>query len=80
MWSWGKVISGLVGMANTVLGMLRAKSDRDVGAAVQREVTDGATIKVLETVAGPVSGSESERLWDENSAKFGSPAGISSNR
>ncbi len=71
MFSWAKIVSGLVSFANAVMAALQRKQDRDAGAAAQRDVTNAATTKTLEDVAAPISDADRDKLWDSNKAKFG---------
>lgn len=82
MFTWAKIaqyglsiVSGLVSLANKAAAALKSKSDRDQGAIAQKDATDVADVKTLESVTAPVSDAERQLLWDENAKRFGTPGG-----
>lgn len=65
------IISGAIKLFNTIAQRLQQHHDEMNGATQQREVTNDATVKTLESVAAPISGADSDKLWELNKAKFG---------
>ncbi len=69
--SWLKIIAEGLGLASLWSRFFAEKKQQETGAKLQQGETDAATLKVISKVNAPVSVSESDQLWDKNSARYG---------
>lgn len=65
------IISGIVKFANYIAGSLQQHHDELNGANKQKVADNEARNQVLGDLTAPVSGAESDKLWDQNVVKFG---------
>lgn len=64
-------ISAGLDILKGLLGMASDKEKRNEGAVAQDDATKAATLNTLKNVSAPVSNTERDQLWDDNSKKFG---------
>lgn len=67
---WLKAIAGIIGLADFWSKYFGQQQQQKAGAAINQGQNDAKTLDVLSEVTRPVSVAESDRLWDENRAKF----------
>ena len=75
MGAYASIIAGLLKFANFIAAALQQHHNEVMATLVQKGATDAATIKELEAVSAPISGSTTDKLWDTNKARFGTGSG-----
>ena len=75
MGAYLSIISGAIKIFSAIAQALQQHHDELNGVTAQREATEDATTKELESVAAPVSTADSDKLWDANKARFGTDSG-----
>lgn len=71
MGAYISVISGVLKLLNWATQALQQHHDEVNGRNAEKVETNAATTKVLQSVAAPIGDAASDKLWDDNKAKFG---------
>ena len=69
------IISGIIKFCNSIANGLRQHHDELNGANQQKVADHAARKEVLDDLTRSVSGDESDQLWNENKARFGTATG-----
>lgn len=70
---WLKIIASSLGLVEFWSKYFGDKKLQETGAKLQQGATDAATLQKISDVSRPVTGAESDELWNKNSKRFGQP-------